>query len=153
MTTARRPPQAEHRRLLIWWLTSASILLVILVALAGYWLFTTAGSFVMSHRNGCLPSDFPTYPNVFVQEIDQSFPVPGSLAQCRMRLGTRDVFETVNDFYHVALNSGDWKESGYSEGRADSTINFYRRSHSKTNGVTLISGYPGGTDIQVQLSG
>lgn len=144
---------AEHRRLLIWWLTSASILLVVVAAVAGYWIFTTVGSFASSHRNGCLPSDFPTYSNLVVQEVDESFPVPGSLALCRMRMGSRDDFESVQVFYHVELNLHDWKITAYVENRGDSTINFARRSHLATSGVTSIFQQPGITEIQVQLSG
>ena len=148
------PRQAEHRRLLIWWLTSASILLVVLAAVAVYWIFTTIGSFAASHRiSGCLPSDFPTYSHVVVEEIDQSFPVPGSFAQCRMRMSSRDDFESVNDFYHVQLNVNDWKTTGYQENGADSTINFRRRSHPGTSGVMSVFKEPGTTEIQVQLSG
>ena len=144
----------EQRRLLIWWLTSVSILLVIVVAVIVYWIFATVGSFVTSHHaTGCLPPDFPTYSPVVVQEVDQSFAVPGSLALCRMRISSRDDFESVNDFYHVQLNVNDWKITNYAENFGDSTITFERRSHRATSGVMSVDKTQLTTDIQVQLSG
>lgn len=148
------PRPAEQRRLLLWWLTSASILLVVVAVLAGYWIFTTVHSFAIEHRSsGCLPSDFPTYSNIVVQEVDQSFAVPDSIALCRMRMTSRDDFESVNDFYHVQLNVNDWKITNYAENFGDSTITFERRSHHATSGVMSIDKTPRTTDIQVQLSG
>jgi hypothetical protein len=143
----------EHRRIVIWWLAGASTLLVVLAAVAAYWIFTTAGSFVNSHRNGCLPSDFPTYPQFTVQEVDESFPVVGSLAQCRMRLSSRDVYESVNNFYRAELNAGDWKTTAYVEGAGTSDLNFERRSHPSNRGVVSVFQAGGTTEIQVQLTG
>lgn len=147
------PRQAEQRRLLIWWFTSASILLVVVAAVAVYWIFTTVSSFVASHPIGCLPSGFPKYPNVVVQEVDQSFRVSASPAQCRVRMASRDDFESVDAFYHVQLNVNDWMLTGYANDGNESTIAFGQRSRRATSGVMSIYQVPGLTDVQVQLSG
>lgn len=140
------------QRRLTWWLASLGTLLVILIAVLGYFVISTVGSFVAAHPAGCLPSDFPTYPAVQLQEIDQTFAVPGSIAQCRTRLISNHQFEEVRSFYRAELVTGAWETTRYVGDIGSSTINFDRRSHPLTNGVISIYFGSGITHIDVQLS-
>jgi hypothetical protein len=144
----------QRRRLLVWWLTGAATLLVILSAFAGYFVISTVGSFVTAHPVGCLPSDFPTYPGSTVREIDQTFAVPGSIAQCRVRMTTPQVFQDVNSFYKAELVSGQWETTAYAGDINSSTITFDRRSHPLTRGlVSITSNVGSATAVEVQVSG
>jgi hypothetical protein len=147
------PAMAEHRRLAVWWLTSAATLLVILLVFGGYFVVTTVGSFIPAHRAGCLPSDFPAYPHMTILEMDQSFqpPLNGDSGECRMRMSSKDAYDSVNSFYRLHLNAGDWRYSSYFEDIGGSSIAFYRYSRALTKGAMTIHKQGGGTPFEVQL--
>jgi hypothetical protein len=144
---------SEHRRMVVWWLTGAGALLVVLLAFGGYFVVSTVASFVPAHRSGCLPPDFPAYAHVTVLEVDQSFepPINGDSGDCRMRLSSKDSYDSVNSFYRQHLNSGDWIYSRYSEDSGGSIIAFSRRSRALTQGSMTIHKQGNGTPFEVQL--
>jgi hypothetical protein len=147
------PAMAEHRRLVVWWLTGAGALLLVLLAFGGFYVFSTAASFVPAHHLGCLPPDFPEYPHVTILEVDQSFepPVNGDSGQCRMRLSSKDSYDSVNSFYRHQLNTGDWIYSSYSGDSGGSITIFSRRSRALTRGTVIVHKLGSGTTFEVQL--
>jgi hypothetical protein len=144
---------AQHRRLVVWWLTGAATLLVVLLAFGGYFVVSTLASFVPAHRSGCLPSDFPAYAQVSILEVDQSFepPINGDSGECRMRMSSKDSYDSVNSFYRLQLNSGEWMYTRYFEDTGGSIITFNRRSRALTAGSMTIHKQGGGTPFEVQL--
>ena len=147
------PAMAEHRRLVVWWLTSAGTLLVLLLIFGGYFVVTTVASFIPAHHSGCMPSDFPVYPRVTILEVDQSFqpPLNGDSTECRMRMSSKDSYDSVNSFYRQHLNAGDWRYSSYFEDIGGSSIDFYRWSRALTKGAMTIHKQGNGTPFEVQL--
>ena len=147
------PAMAEHRRLVVWWLTGAAALLVVLLAFGGYLVVSTVASFVPAHRSGCLPLDFPTYAHLTILEVDQSFepPINGDSGECRMRMSSKDSYDSVNSFYRQHLNSGDWTYSRYSEDTGGSIIAFSLRSRPLTEGSMTIHKQGNGTPFEVQV--
>jgi hypothetical protein len=145
------PAMKEHRRLVVWWLTGAGALLVILLAFGGYFLVSTVSSF--AHGVGCLPVDFPNYPKAAVVEVDLAFgtPVQGDTRECRMRLSSRDEYQSVNTFFRNRLNSRDWVSSRYSEDSVGSVIAFYMRTRKLTYGMVTMHKLRGDTPFEVQL--
>ena len=146
------PAILQHRRLVVWWLTSAGILLVILVAFAGYYAVSTVASFVHGGY-GCLPGDFPRYTNAVVVEVDFSLgnPVQGDTKTCRMRLSSRDGYESVNTFFRKRLNSDDWSYRSYLEDSAGSILAFYLRARPLTYGSVTMQKQAGGTPFEIEL--
>lgn len=145
----------EHRRLLVWWLTGAATLLVILIAVLGYFVVSTASSFV--HPTwGCLPEDFPRPAHVAILEVDQVYDqLPaGATLDCHMRVATRDSYASVYDFFYKHLAQGDWTWTfigGGSDVTGGDTITFKRRSRPDVHGSLTIQKRLGLTPILIQL--
>lgn len=137
---------------MVWWLTGSATLLVVLIAFAGYFVFSTFGSFLHTGL-GCLPNDFPRYSHVTIVEIDQRFDSAplGDTSDCRMRMASAAPYDSVNAFYRAQLNSRDWMYSSYFEPGDGSLIEFSRRSRPLTRGSMTIHKQPGGTPFEVEL--
>ena len=144
----------ERRPLLVWWLTGSAALLVVLIAFAGYFVVSSASSFIHPMW-GCLPGDFPRPAHVAIAEIDQRFdslPLHATV-DCRMRLGSPASFNSIYDFYYKQLSAGDWTWTAIlgSEQTGGATMAFTRRSRPDTHGSVTIHKQTGGTPFEIEL--
>jgi hypothetical protein len=93
------------------------------------------------------------YPHTTILEVDQSFqpPMNGDSGECRMRLSSKDSYDSVNSFYRLHLSAGDWMYSSYFEDNSGSITIFRRRSRPLTQGMLTIHKQGTGTTFEVQL--
>jgi hypothetical protein len=136
----------------MWWVAGGCALLLVLGVVGGIaGVISLANSF---QRGGlsCLPSDFPKYPGVTVQNqrtyVGTGVP-PGDTRSCNIALQSNDDVATVTAFYSEQLHNGDWKVTNFD--RSSGQIKFQRVSRPLTIGTVELLGRGQHTEIRIEL--
>jgi hypothetical protein len=145
-------PAPRRSNAWIWWLAGGCVVLTMLGFIgAGFGIYGLVRGF-QSGGFTCLPSDFPSYPNVTVANEQTRFGTgvaPGDTNECRMVLDSNDNVTTVTGYYKQQLNSGDWITT--SSDLSSGVISFQLASRPQTIGTVSLLARGQHTEIRIVL--
>jgi hypothetical protein len=146
------PPQRRRTGKWVGWLAGGCALLLVLGVAGGIYGIVSLIHAVQNGSLGCLPSDFPRYPNAtetgFHTYIGTNA-APGDNHQCVESFWSNDEVTAVTDFYTSQLNSGDWHIM--SNDTANHKIGFLRIGRAQEVGEVDLLGRGQHTIIRVYL--